>query len=175
LVSTDALLDAVWAGTVVRDTVLKSCIRELREALGDKVQAPQYIATVHRRGYRFIAPLITQPGVGSQYPVVNRKQPEASPLQLATNHWQLTTPLVGREAELAQLHGWLEKALAGERRLVFVTGEPGIGKTTLVDAFLQTLDARRQTLAISFAVFGVHINFLAKVFSVLLGFRLAPE
>ena len=46
---------------------------------------------------------------------------------------------MGREAELAQLHGWLDKALRGERQLVFVTGEAGIGKTTLVDAFLQTL------------------------------------
>lgn len=59
LVTKDELLDAVWAGTVVSDTVLKSCIRELREALGDDVQEPQYIATVHRRGYRFIRP--TQP------------------------------------------------------------------------------------------------------------------
>ena len=55
LVTKDELLDAVWAGTVVSDTVLKSCIRELREALGDEVQTPQYIATVHRRGYRWIA------------------------------------------------------------------------------------------------------------------------
>jgi len=45
----------------------------------------------------------------------------------------------GREAELRQLHKWLEKALSGERQLVFVTGEPGIGKTTVVDAFLQSL------------------------------------
>ncbi|MBI3757401.1 MAG: AAA family ATPase [Deltaproteobacteria bacterium] len=43
---------------------------------------------------------------------------------------------MGREIELAQLHGWLEKALSGERQLVFVTGEPGIGKTTVVEAFL---------------------------------------
>jgi predicted ATPase len=43
---------------------------------------------------------------------------------------------VGRELELAQLHGWLERALSGERQVVFVTGEPGIGKTTLVEAFL---------------------------------------
>ena len=35
LVTKDELLDAVWAGTVVSDTVLKSCIRELRTALGD--------------------------------------------------------------------------------------------------------------------------------------------
>jgi predicted ATPase len=43
---------------------------------------------------------------------------------------------VGRDAELAQLHKWLEKALSGERQIVFVTGEPGIGKTTLVETFL---------------------------------------
>ncbi len=49
--------------------------------------------------------------------------------------------LGGREAELAQLHKWLEKALGGERQIVFVTGEPGIGKTTLVEAFLAQLAA----------------------------------
>jgi len=48
---------------------------------------------------------------------------------------------VGRETELAQLHQWLDKALQGERQVVFVTGEPGIGKTTLVDAFLQSLES----------------------------------
>jgi tetratricopeptide (TPR) repeat protein len=49
--------------------------------------------------------------------------------------------VVGREAELAQLHGWLEKALRGERQILFVTGEPGIGKTTLSDAFLEQVAA----------------------------------
>jgi predicted ATPase len=49
---------------------------------------------------------------------------------------------VGREAELALLHGWLEKALQGERQIVLVTGEPGIGKTTLVEAFLQQIALR---------------------------------
>lgn len=44
--------------------------------------------------------------------------------------------MVGREAELARLHAALRKALNGERQVVFVTGEPGIGKTTLVEAFL---------------------------------------
>src|SRR5262249_29851439 len=44
--------------------------------------------------------------------------------------------LVGREHELAQLHDWFNKALRGERQVVFVTGEPGIGKTTVVETFL---------------------------------------
>ena len=50
--------------------------------------------------------------------------------------------MVGRETELAQLHRWLATALHGERQIVFVTGEPGIGKTTLVEAFLSQLGAR---------------------------------
>jgi predicted ATPase len=35
-----------------------------------------------------------------------------------------------------QLHSWLEETRNGARQIVFVTGEPGIGKTTLVEAFL---------------------------------------
>ena len=43
--------------------------------------------------------------------------------------------MVGREAELAQLHEWWARALKGQRQVVVVTGEAGIGKTTVVDAF----------------------------------------
>jgi tetratricopeptide (TPR) repeat protein len=46
-----------------------------------------------------------------------------------------TQPLVGRDAELARLDAALAAALRGERRAVFVCGPPGIGKTTLLDAF----------------------------------------
>src|SRR6516165_8827260 len=48
LVTKDTLLDAVWPETA---------ISELRRALGDTTQAPRFIATVHRRGYRFVAPV----------------------------------------------------------------------------------------------------------------------
>jgi predicted ATPase len=52
------------------------------------------------------------------------------------------TPLVGRESELAQLRLLFEKALQGQRQVVFLAGEPGIGKTALVDAFLTQLQKR---------------------------------
>src|SRR5439155_10883753 len=61
-----------------------------------------------------------------------------------TQHSALSTQhsvLVGRETELLQLHCWLETALHGQRQVVFVTGEPGIGKTALVETFLRHLDA----------------------------------
>src|SRR5712692_4625704 len=143
LVTKEALLNAVWPDTYVGESALTICIHELRQALGDNPKTPQFIETVHRRGYRFIAPLTTtQPVVSSQYPVVSRKQSENSPPQLATDNWQLTTPLVGRNAELAQLHTWLNEALQGERQIIFVTGEPGIGKTTVVEAFLARVAAK---------------------------------
>src|SRR5262249_30027124 len=41
--------------------------------------------------------------------------------------------------ELAQLQSWLDTATKSERQLVFISGEPGIGKTTLVEAFLTRL------------------------------------
>src|SRR5262245_54368764 len=50
-----------------------------------------------------------------------------------------TVRLVGREAELAQLQQYLDKATRAERQVVFINGEPGIGKTTVVDTFLEQL------------------------------------
>ena len=58
LVTKEALLDALWPDTAVSDAALRVVISELRKALGDTAQAPQYIATVHRLGYRFLAPVI---------------------------------------------------------------------------------------------------------------------
>jgi predicted ATPase len=114
----------------VSEGVLSECVREIRKALGDSPQAPRFIQTVHRRGYQFIGKVVSsQPSVASR-----RKQREGN--------WPLTTHLVGREPELAQLQKWLKRALNGARQLVFVTGEAGIGKTTVVDAFVAHLSAK---------------------------------
>ena len=59
LVTKEALFQAVWPDTAVSDAVLTNRIAELRQALGDDVNRPRFIATVHRRGYRFIAALRT--------------------------------------------------------------------------------------------------------------------
>src|SRR5262245_50466731 len=59
LVTKEELLDAVWPDTAVSDVVPIVCVRELRQALGDQADAPHFIETVPRRGYRFIAPVAT--------------------------------------------------------------------------------------------------------------------
>src|SRR5919198_4111901 len=57
VVSKDTLLEGAWPEVAVSDAVLAVCIGELRRELGDRARAPQFIETVHRRGYRFIAPV----------------------------------------------------------------------------------------------------------------------
>ena len=56
VVSKQSLIDAVWKDAFVTEASLLEAIRVLREALGDDRLNPVYIQTVHRRGYRFIAP-----------------------------------------------------------------------------------------------------------------------
>ena len=116
LVSKEELLRAGWAKTHVSDGVLKVIILEIRRALGDDPAAPSFIETVPRRGYRFIAP---------------RSRP--APLVAAPDP---RTALVGRDAVLAQLDDRFTRARAGQRQLVFLSGEAGIGKTAVLDAFL---------------------------------------
>src|SRR5262245_1480092 len=115
LVSKEELLRAGWGKTHVSDGVLKVIILEIRRALGDDSAAPSFIETVPRRGYRFIGPRARQ----AKAPVT--ADPRA---------------VVGRSRVLAQLADRLASVLGGQRRLVFLSGEAGIGKTTVLDAFL---------------------------------------
>ncbi|MBI4524684.1 MAG: AAA family ATPase, partial [Deltaproteobacteria bacterium] len=119
LVTKDELLSAVWPRTTVVDAALKVSIGEIRRALGDATDNPHYIQTEGRKGYHFIAPLS---------------------LKLAEKPGRDSlVHFVGRDTELKRLKGFVESAKSGKRQLVFVTGEPGIGKTTLIEAFIQNL------------------------------------
>ena len=54
----------------------------------------------------------------------------------------LPTGLVGREEALSRMQRWFDKAREGECQVVFVTGEAGIGKTTLVEAFARSVTSK---------------------------------
>jgi predicted ATPase len=58
-------------------------------------------------------------------------------------------PTVGRQQEWAALRSGFEEAAAGHGLLLCVTGEPGLGKTTLVECFLEELAAGGQTCSLA--------------------------
>jgi pimeloyl-ACP methyl ester carboxylesterase/DNA-binding winged helix-turn-helix (wHTH) protein len=60
LVTKDELYSTVWRGVFVGDAALKVCVLEIRRVLADNAKAPSFIETVHRRGYRFIAPVVQE-------------------------------------------------------------------------------------------------------------------
>jgi DNA-binding winged helix-turn-helix (wHTH) protein/tetratricopeptide (TPR) repeat protein len=119
LVTHEELLDALWPDTFVQPEVLKSHILDVRSALGDHPKNPKFIETLPKRGYQFIAPVRDASMAGeAALDVPSRK-------------------LVGRNTQLGELLNCLRATLASQRKVVFVTGEAGIGKTALVDEFLQ--------------------------------------
>ncbi|MEN3972743.1 transcriptional regulator [Sphingomicrobium sp. XHP0235] len=70
LLSKDDLFDAAWPGVTVGDEALTQAIKDLRKTLGDDAGAPTYIATVPKRGYRFIAPVAS--GLDDERPAERR-------------------------------------------------------------------------------------------------------
>lgn len=60
IVSKASLMDVAWKDANVSETSLIEAIGLIRHALGDDPQKPTYVQTVHRRGYRFIAPVTTE-------------------------------------------------------------------------------------------------------------------
>src|SRR5215468_2375639 len=119
LVTQEEILEALWPQIHVNPEVVKKQVLAIRKVLGDRTDESIFIETIPRRGYQFVAPVVDETAVA------------AFPASDATR------PIVGRGAELAALDRALDDALRGRRRVVFVSGEAGIGKTTLVDAFHQ--------------------------------------
>lgn len=126
LVTKRALLDAVWPGVAVTEDVVRQSVGELREALGDERAAPRFIATVPRRGYRFVARLAADAARQADLP-------EAVSAASIEHDAARESTLVGRVRERATIAGWLRAARSGRRQVAFIAGEAGIGKTTLVD------------------------------------------
>ena len=61
IVPKDELLSTVWPDSFVSEDSLTQTISALRRALGDDPAQPKFIATIARRGYRFIAPVTEVP------------------------------------------------------------------------------------------------------------------
>ena len=121
LITHDELLDKLWPETFVQHQVLRTYMLELRKILGDDPAQPQYIQTLPKRGYCFVA-AVTE---------------AISPLKPCPPAAGAAEPLIGREAELSLLQAELAKVSAGQRRTVLLCGEAGLGKSALLNFFLR--------------------------------------
>lgn len=121
LVTKDHLMRAVWPDTFVQEENLKVHVQEIRRALGDSSRDPSFIETHQGRGYRLVAPV---------YESVDEASADAP-----------AGALFGREAAMQFLRDRFHRALNGRRQIVFITGDPGIGKTSLISAFLERVAA----------------------------------
>jgi len=132
LVTEEEILGAVWPNLYVQPESIKTQLHQIRKVLGDDPRIPRFIETVPRRGHQFIAPVR-----------------EWSEPDLAVQRRTTTGRVVGRGAELSLLRDAVHASSRGERQVVFVTGEPGIGKTALVDEFERQAMIEMPTLRIA--------------------------
>jgi predicted ATPase len=124
LVTHDELLEKLWPETYVQPQVLRTYVLELRKLLGDEVENPRFIRTERNRGYWFLA------------------QVEDG----ARNTAKVGVPrrIVGRRNEFDKMSGLLRQVKRGERQVLFITGEAGIGKTALIDEFCREVCSESQ-------------------------------
>jgi DNA-binding winged helix-turn-helix (wHTH) protein len=132
LVTHDELLEAVWPGCEVEPQAVKRHILAVRGVLADRPKNPLFIETILKRGYRFIAP------------VSERVESVRAGASVG-----VARDLVGRGGALEVLRETWQRALKGERQFVFITGEPGIGKTALAEEFQRQVAAGERSVRIA--------------------------
>jgi len=139
VVSRIEIIDRVWATEFITDNTLTHTIAEIRNALGDDAKKPTFVETIHRRGYRLIAPV--KPVLSEQdaeskvtkfpvplgpFPVDDERSPYPG---LAAFTEAEAEFFFGREAEVAKM--WRKLT---SRRLLAVIGPSGVGKSSFLRA-----------------------------------------
>jgi len=126
MVTRDEIRSKVWStDTIVEfEHGIATAVKKLRQALDDDAHQPRYIETLSRRGYRWLVP-------------VSWDHAHATTMHPAVVTRKASGGLVGRDGSLAALRESFGRVRRGERQIVLVTGDPGIGKTSLVDTFQQ--------------------------------------
>jgi len=170
LLGKEKLMQTIWPETIVEENNLDHNISTLRRVLDEKKKESKYIETVPRKGYRFVAE-VREPGTEPQVDARTTGQTVSaeSSGNGSAQVWQAELTAVraefaqrapkdsfvapapqsqshnvGRQEEVAELFRAFESATAGRGTLACVAGEPGIGKTSLVEQFLGELETSRK-------------------------------
>ena len=78
LVTHDELLEKLWPETYVNPELIRKYILDIRKTLGDRPDKPEFIETVTKRGYRFIAPVIDESGTPGEIATQEEPAPGTS-------------------------------------------------------------------------------------------------
>lgn len=138
--SREQLVRAVWPDTHVAPNSLNYLLWDLRRQLA-RYDDGEYITNVSRRGFRMPVERDDEPAstVGSD----RNLDAEKAGAEPAT-----PPSLLDRDVELARLQALFRQAQTGARQLVFVSGEAGIGKSSLAAAFLRDISDRCDTATV---------------------------
>ncbi len=179
LVPKDEIIAAVWPDTIVADANLTVQISRLRRVLDDRQADGGWIQTVPGRGYRFTGDLSgateRTAALSPAAPIDNAGRTRA---HIATSKPPSTphTPpewRVGRETLLKDVEHLLAEAFAGKRQTIFVAGEAGIGKTTVVEMAVEWIS--RQNVCVlrghCTELFGINEAFLPLIDAIREGLR----
>jgi len=127
-ISKQELLDSVWGDVVVSDTALSSALKDIRKALGDDGTSQRWIQTQRNRGYRLVVAdhPASAPDPARDARVASSQAPES---------WMHRSrlPFQGRDEELRRLQRCWTQALDSKGGIALVGGEPGIGKSRLLE------------------------------------------
>jgi len=139
LVTRQELQEKLWPGHSAEevDDSLNSTVKKLREALGDDAGKPLYIETIPRRGYRFIAPIQTEPSDQ----LAGEKQPSSF-----EPSWLTAETAVQATAISGGLFGWRRYRKPGTIGLLTVIVIAGFLSVT---AFLKRAGADAQIHSIA--------------------------
>ncbi|XEG67170.1 lysine decarboxylation/transport transcriptional activator CadC [Edwardsiella tarda] len=84
VLSRDELIDNVWKRNIVTNHVVTQCISELRKYLKDgRTEAPEYIVTVPKRGYKLVEPVLWCNGESSELALASATPLESSSAPLS--------------------------------------------------------------------------------------------
>ncbi len=130
LTSKEKIFETIWKDTIVTESALSQCIKDIRKSLGDDAHHPLYIKTIAKHGYMFIADV--EPILSERFQKQTKIEKPKRPYKFLDYYREEDQNIFfGRDKEIDLLQS---KILA--HRSFILYGKSGVGKSSLVRAGL---------------------------------------
>ncbi len=130
LITKEEMKANVWAGAAVTDAAVHRVMMVARRLLSEARGSP--IRTVHGKGYRFVGEVELGPiSTKDKHVILSTQEMPGPP---PSSRRREASPFIGRKRELSLLRRAMARTKGGRGGIVLLAGEPGIGKTRLLQA-----------------------------------------